>query len=362
MAEMWINLGPQHPMTHGLWDLRVKVDGETIIDAEPKIGYLHRCHEKIYESRTYPQIVPLSDRLCYGSSMSWSYTYVHTVEELMRIDIPEKAEYIRVMMLEIQRIASHLMWLAAYAGDLGIYSMLLYPMRERELFQDLLQSVTGNRLLYNYMRIGGVRNDLPDGFGNYLLKVLDWFEERMDEYEEMLDESEIFRMRTRGIGILSGEKAVNLGVTGPTLRGSGVCVDLRKDDPYSIYDELEFSICVEDGCDCWARYRVRVREMRESCRILRQVVSRMPENGEILSKKVPRNPPKGEIFVRTEDPRGEAGMYLVSDGTNRPYRIKIKSPMFVNMSALPEMLRGYKVADVPAICGSIDVCMGETDR
>jgi NADH-quinone oxidoreductase subunit D len=349
-------------MTHGLWDLRVKVDGETIVDTEPKIGYLHRCHEKIYENRTYPQIVPISDRLCYGSSMSWSYTYVHTVEELMGVEVPEKAEYIRIILLEIQRIASHLMWLAAYGGDLGIFTMLLYPMRERELFQDILQSATGNRLLYNYPRIGGVRNDLPRDFGQHLVGVLDWFDEKLVEYEDMLDESDIFRLRNRKVGVISGKKATNLGVTGPTLRGSGVKMDLRKDDPYSIYDRFDFKVCTDSSCDCWGRYRVRMDEMRESSKIIRQAVKGLPRSGEIQSRRVPRNAPKRDVFVRTEDPRGEAAMYIVGDGTNRPYRVKIKSPMFINMSALPDMLIGYKLADVPAICGSIDVCMGETDR
>lgn len=361
MAEMWINLGPQHPMTHGLWDLRVKVDGETIVDAEPRIGYLHRGIEKMGEHRTYVQFIPITDRLCYASSLSWSYSYVMTIEELMDVHPPERAEYIRVIMLELQRIASHLTWLAAYAADLGQLTMFLYPLRERELFLDLMQMVTGTRLTYNYPRIGGVRNDLPADFPKQTLKVLTWFEKKLNDYENMMDENEVFRMRNIGVGILRGEDAINLGITGPTLRGSNVKVDLRKDDPYSIYERFDFNVCVEPDGDCYARYKVRMGEMRESMKIIRRGLKELPK-GEIMAERVPKAAPQKSVYGRTEDPRGEAGMYVVGDGTNKPYRIKIRSPAFVNTSALPHMLKGYKIADVPAICGSIDVCIGETDR
>lgn len=361
MAEMWVNMGPQHPMTHGLWNLRVKVDGETVVDAIPEIGYLHRGIEKIGENRTYLQFIPITDRLCYAASMSWSYTFVMTTEQLMNIQPPERAEYIRVIILELQRIASHLMWLAGYAVNLGQYTMFLYPMRERELFLDLLQMVTGNRLLYDYPRIGGVRNDLPSGFKGETLRVLDYFERKLEDYKNMLDNNEVFLMRNVGVGVLKPKDAINLGVTGPTLRGSGVKMDLRRDDPYSIYDRFDFDVCTEKEGDCYARYKVRMNEMRESMKIIRQALRTIPQ-GEVLLRKVPKNAPKNAVYGHTEDPRGEAGMYLVGNGTNKPYRIKIKSPAFVNTFAAPYFIIGYKFADIPAIMESIDVCIGETDR
>lgn len=360
MAEMWINMGPQHPMTHGLWNLRVKVDGETIVDAEPVIGYLHRGWEKLTEHRTYPQIIPMADRLCYGASMSWSHLYCLTIENLMDVKVPERAEYIRVIVLELQRIASHLMWLAAYGTDLGLLTGFVYCMRERELFLDLLQSVTGARMTYNYPRIGGVRNDLPPNFERDCLRVLDYFEKKIDEYEQIYDGSAIFRMRTEGVGMLTPADGINLGVTGATLRGSGVAVDLRKHDPYSVYPELDWEICAHPGCDCYGRYRVRMDEMRMSCHIVREALRKMPAGP--IRVKVPRNAPKRSAFARVEDPRGEGSMYAVGDGTDRPYRLKVRSPIFVTVSAVPIMLIGNKVADVPAIMGSVDMCLGETDR
>ncbi|MDD1768140.1 MAG: NADH-quinone oxidoreductase subunit D [Methanomassiliicoccales archaeon] len=360
MAEMWINMGPQHPMTHGLWNLRVKVEGETILDAEPVIGYLHRGWEKLTEYRTYPQIIPLSDRLCYGSSMTWSHLYCLTIEDLMGIEVPERAEYIRVVVLELQRIASHLMWIAAYGTDLGLLTAFVYCMRERELFLDLLQSVTGARMTYNYPRIGGVRNDLPPDFERDCLRALDYFEKKIDEYEEIFDGSEIFLMRTRGIGILKPADGMNLGVTGATLRGSGVKIDLRKHDPYSVYDELDWEICTHPDCDCYARYRVRMDEMRMSCQIVREALKKMPAGP--IRVKAPRNAPKKTAYARVEDPRGEGLMYVIGNGTDKPYRLKVRSPIFVTVSAVPIMLRGYKVADVPSIMGSVDMCLGETDR
>ncbi|MDH7509084.1 MAG: NADH-quinone oxidoreductase subunit D [Methanomassiliicoccales archaeon] len=360
MAEMWINMGPQHPMTHGLWNLRVKVDGETIVDAEPVVGYLHRGWEKLVENRMYPQIIPLSDRLCYGASMSWSHLYCLTIEELMGVEVPERAEYIRVIVLELQRIASHLMWLAAYGTDLGLLTGFVYAMRERELFLDLLQSVSGARMTYNYMRIGGVRNDLPPNFERDCLRTLDYFEKKLDEYEQIYDGSDIFLMRTQDIGYLKPADAINLGVTGPTLRGSGVKIDIREHDPYSVYDELDWDICTHPDCDCYARYRVRMDEMRMSCHIIREAFKKMPDGP--VRVKVPRNAPKRTAFARVEDPRGEGLMYVIGDGTDRPFRLKVRSPIFVTVSAVPIMLKGYKVADVPAIMGSVDMCLGETDR
>ncbi|MGQ9587002.1 MAG: NADH-quinone oxidoreductase subunit D [Thermoplasmata archaeon] len=353
-------MGPQHPMTHGLWNLRIKVDGETITDAEPEVGYLHRGIEKLCEDRTYTQIIPIADRLCYGSSMTWSHLYCVTVEDLMGIEVPERAEYIRVAAIEMQRIASHLMWLAAYAADLGLMAGFIYCMRDREVFIDILQALTGSRITYNFPRIGGVAHDVPPNFERDALRACSYMERRLKEYEEMFDGSKVFMMRNEDIGVLRKADAMNLGVTGPPLRGSGVKYDLRKDMPYSVYPELEFEPATHPDCDCYARYRVRMDEMWQSCRIIRQAVQKMPKGKwRILA---PRNAPEGTGVGRVEDPRGEGVMYVVGNGTDRPYRLKIRSPIFVTVSAAPKMLIGYKVADVVAIMGSLDMCIGETDR
>lgn len=361
MAEMWINMGPQHPMTHGLWNLRVRVDGETVVDAEPVIGYLHRGWEKMVEDRTYPQIIPMADRLCYGSSFTWSHLYCLAVEDLMGIEVPERAKYIRVISDELQRIGSHLMWLAAVGPDLGNLTIFLYAMRERELFMDLFTNLCGARMTYNYPRIGGVRNDTPPNWERDCLRTLDYFEKRMNEYEDLVDRNVVFRIRMEDLGILKPQDAINLGVTGPNLRGSGVKYDVRMNDPYEIYSELDWHPCVSDACDTYARYRVRMDEMRMSCQIVRDALKKMPKEGPIRIKP-PRKAPEGTGTARMEDPRGESFMYVIGDGTDKPYRLKVRSPFFVSLSAAPVMLRGYKVADVPSIMGMLDVCMGETDR
>ncbi len=360
MAEMWVNMGPQHPMTHGLWNLRVKVDGETIVDAQPEVGYLHRGIEKICEDRTYTQIIPITDRLCYGSSLTWSHLYCLTAEDLMGVEVPERAEYIRVAAIEMQRIASHLMWLAAYAVDLGLMLGFLYAMRDREVFVDLLQALSGSRLTYNYPRIGGVAHDVPPDFERDALRACEFMEKRLREYEDLYEGSKVFMMRNVGVGILKKEDAMNLGVTGPPLRASGVSYDLRKDMPYSVYPELDFQPAVHPDGDCYARYRVRMDEMYESCKLIRQAVMRMPKGR--WRAVAPRNAPVGTGLGRVEDPRGEGMMYIVGDGTDRPYRMKIRSPIFVTVSAAPKMLIGYKLADVVAIMGGLDMCIGETDR
>lgn len=361
MAEMWINMGPQHPMTHGLWNLRVKVNGETITDAEPVIGYLHRGWEKMVEDRHYPQIIPMADRLCYGASFTWSHVYCLAAEDLMGVEVPERAKYIRVMSDELQRIGSHLMWLAAIGPDLGNLTIFLYAMRERELFLDLFQSLTGARMTYNYPRIGGVRNDAPPNWERDLVRTLNYFEKRLVEYEDLVDRNAVFRMRMVDLAPLSAKDAINLGVTGPSLRGSGVKYDVRYNDPYEIYDELDWHMCVRDDCDVYARYRVRMDEMRESVNIVRECLKKMPKSGPIRVKP-PRTAPVGTGMARMEDPRGESLMYVIGDGTDKPYRLKVRSPFFVTLSAAPVMVKGFKVADVPSIMGMLDVCMGETDR
>ncbi|TFG56618.1 MAG: NADH-quinone oxidoreductase subunit D [Methanomassiliicoccus sp.] len=358
--EMWINMGPQHPMTHGLWNLRVRVDGETMTAAEPIVGYLHRGWEKMVENRTYPQIIPLADRLCYGSSFTWSHLYCLAAERVFNIEVPERAQYIRTACIEMQRISSHLMWLAAVGTDLGSYTILLYGMRERELFLDLMVELCGARMTYNYVRIGGVRNDTPPDFERNVTRVLDTFEPRIRDLEALCDECETFRMRTIDIGKINAADAMNLGLTGPSMRASGIDLDLRRHDPYEIYDELDFDVCTHTDGDCYARYRVRMDEMRESVKIIRQCLEKMPKGPTRV--KVPRCPPKGTAVARVEDPRGESLMYMVSDGTDKPYRLKVRSPNYVNLSASPAMLLGNKISDVPAIMGVLDMCIGETDR
>lgn len=360
-TEMWINMGPQHPFTHGLWDLKVKVDGEIVVDAIPLIGYLHRSVEKIGETSFYEQFIPVTDRLCYVASMSWSTIFVTAVEDLMGVEVPERAQYIRVIMLELQRLASHLMWLGAWAADLGLMTMFLMPMRDRDLLLDLFEMVTGARMTYNYPRIGGVRNDFPKSFSEKTRKALDYMEKKLTDYESMMERSEVFLLRTKDVSILKAEDAINLGVTGPILRASSFKTDLRRDDPYLVYDRFDFNIPIGRIGDTYDRYKVRMIEMAESIKIIRQALDTIPE-GKIRSKPL-RIGPKGKTgYSHMEDPRGEGCCYVVGDGTDKPYRVKFRSPAFVNVSALPHMLRGYRVADVPSITGSIDVCLGEIDR
>jgi NADH-quinone oxidoreductase subunit D len=283
------------------------------------------------------------------------------VEDLMGIEVPERAKYIRAMSDELQRIGNHLMWLAAIGPDLGNLTIFLYAIREREAFLDLFQSLCGARMTYNYCRIGGVRNAAPPNWERDVIRTLDYFEKRMDEYEDLVDRNKVFRMRMEGLAPLSGKDAVNMGITGPTLRGSGVKYDIRHNDPYEIYDELDWHMCTADEGDTYARYRVRMDEMRMSVQIVRDILKKMPKDGPIRVKP-PRNAPAGTGFARMEDPRGESLMYIAGDGTDKPYRVKVRSPLFVTLSATPHLLRGNKVADVPSILGMIDVCMGETDR
>ena len=362
MAGFWVNMGPQHPMTHGLWNMRVKIDGETIVDAEPEIGYLHRGYEKIMEVREFQKNVVLTDRLCYVSSITWSHAYCLAVEKMMGIEVPPRGQWIRVVSLEIQRLASHLMWLAAYGPDLGLLTGLLWALRERELFLDLLQLLTGARMNQNFPRIGGVRNDLPPDFDKYCKKIVTHFRKKLDEYEALMHSSKIFLMRTQGVGRISAADAINWGVTGPNLRACGVDVDFRRKEPYETYAEVDFEPQVwrgGDGGDSYARFVCRFNEMRESCKILLEALAKTPKGP--YRTKAPRRA-EGEGFARTEDSRGEALFYVIGDGDDRPYRVKIRSPVFCTMAATPIMLRGNKMADVVSILGSVDVCVGEMDK
>lgn len=359
MAEFWVNMGPQHPMTHGLWNMRVKLDGETIVDADPQIGYLHRGVEKISEVREFQKVIVLTDRLCYVSSITWSHAYCLAVEELMDIEIPERAKWLRVIALEIQRVASHLMWLAAFGPDLGLLTLLLYSLRERELFLDLIELLAGLRMNSNYTRVGGVRNDMPPDFAKSCERNIRHFLKKIDEYEAMMEGSRTYLMRTQGIGKISKADAINWGVTGPNLRGSGARIDIRKTVPDQVYDQIDWEMCVEDDCDCWARARVRMREMRESCHIILEALKKIPPGP--YRVKPPRRA-DGEAFRITEDSRGEALFYVCGEGDDRPYRVKIRSPIFCSLAAAPMMMRGHKFADLVSIMGSIDICVGEIDK
>jgi NADH-quinone oxidoreductase subunit D len=357
-----INMGPQHPSTHGVLRLMLKLDGEVITDCIPYVGYLHRCHEKIGENRNYTQIIPYTDRLDYLASMSMNFGYVLSVERLLGTRIPERAEYMRVILAELQRIASHLIWLGTFGLDLGNFTIFIYCFREREMVLDLFESVSGQRLNYSFYRIGGMPMDFPDGWVENCRTFLEWFKPRLPEYDALTMDNVLYQKRVQRIGVIRPEVAVDWGLSGPMLRSCGINWDLRKNDPYSIYDRFDFKIPVFDSCDVWARYLVRRREMEESVRIIEQALDQLPQ-GEIMAK-VPRTlkPPAGQVYCRTESPRGELGFYIVSDGTPKPYRYKVRSPAFVNLSALPEMLKGCLVADVVAVLGSVDIVLGEVDR
>ena len=363
MPGFWINMGPQHPMTHGLWNMRVQVDGETITDAAPEIGYLNRGYEKIMEVREFQKNVVLTDRLCYVSSITWSHAYCLAVEKMMGIDVPDRAKWMRVISLELQRVASHLMWLAAFGPDLGLLTGLLWALRERELFLDLIQVMAGARMNQNYPRIGGVRNDFPENFDAMCRRSIEHFREKLVEYRKLFHDSKVFHMRTRGVGRISTADAIDWGVTGPNLRACGVNVDLRRLDPYESYEDVDFEPQVwkgREGGDSYARFICRFNELEESCGIILQAFEKMPKDGAFRVK--PPRRAEGEGFARTEDSRGEALFYVCGDGDDRPYRVKIRSPVFCTMAATPIMLRGNKLADVVAILGSIDVCVGEMDK
>jgi NADH-quinone oxidoreductase subunit D len=358
-----LNIGPQHPSTHGVFRMRVTLDGEVITDLEPVLGYLHRGIEKLAEARTYTQNIPLTDRLDYVTSMTNNQAYVIAVEKLAGIKVPERAEYIRVIMAELMRISSHLMGVGFFLNDLGaMMTPVLYMWREREKILDFFEMVCGQRLLYNYMRIGGVSQDLTEEFLPAVNKFLAEMPKFLEEYDQLLEENEILLARTKGVGILSKELAINSGASGPVLRASGVKWDIRKADPYGIYDRFEFDIPVLDNGDSYDRYRIKVLEMWQSLKILEQAIKQLPE-GEVKTK-IPLllRPPAGEIYSRIESPKGELGFYLVSDGSIAPYRFHVRSPELINLTALKDMSVGWKIADLIIIFGSIDICMGEIDR
>jgi NADH-quinone oxidoreductase subunit D len=365
--EMVLNMGPQHPSTHGVLRLELVLDGELIEDVIPHIGYLHRCFEKHSEAMTYPQVIPYTDRMDYLASMYNEFGYAVAMERLMNIEVPERVQYIRVIMGEFQRIASHLVALGTYGADIGAFTPFLFCFRDREKILNLFEITCGARLLYNYIWIGGVSHDLHPDFIRLAREFIKEFKPNLKELNDLLTFNQIFIDRTANVGILPAETAINYGVTGPNLRASGVNWDLRRNDSYSIYDKFDFEIPIGKGekgttGDCWDRYYMRVREMEESLKIIEQALDLIPEGD--VSSAIPRRvkPPVGQIYARVENPRGELGYFIISDGSVNPYRIKVRAPSFVNLEVLGELCKGHLVADVVAILGRIDIVLGEVDR
>ncbi len=384
---MSLNLGPQHPSTHGVLRVLLELDGEVVKKAIPDLGYLHRGIEKLGEYRMYNQFVPWTDRTDYVAAFTGNLAFVQTVEELMDIEIPERAKYLRVIFSELQRIASHLLWLGTHVMDLGAITVFLFAMRERELILDLLEMQTGARLTLNSQRVGGFPKDIPPGFLEKLEEFLAIMPGRLKEYDTLLAENPIFLRRVKGVGVISAEDAIQWGLTGPSLRGSGVAYDVRKARPYAAYDRLEFEVPVGTHGDVYDRFLVRMEEMRQCLKLIRQAVDQLP-GGPVLTRDIrvalPSKEetmtsieamqrhfilvihgfraPVGEYYSAVESPKGELGWYIVSNGENHAYRARNRAPSFVNLQALPVMSEGAMIADVVANIGSIDIVVGEVDR
>jgi NADH-quinone oxidoreductase subunit D len=384
---MVLNMGPQHPSTHGVLRLVLELDGEVVVRCVPHIGYLHTGMEKIMEAKRYQQAITVTDRMDYLAPMSNNLAFVLSVERLLGVEPPERAQVIRVMMAELTRIKSHLVWLATHALDIGAMSVFLYCFREREKILDLYEMVSGQRMMSSYIRVGGLMADLPEGFERAVRDFTDEFPKRVDEYEDLLTGNRLWLQRTVGVGVLKREEAIALGVSGPALRATGVPWDIRKVWPYSGYDRFHFEISLGSNGDVYDRYRCRIFEMRQSAAIVRQCLDRMPRGPvNIADPKIvpPPKPavrqsmealihhfllysqgftvPPGEAYVPIESPKGEIGFYVVSDGSNRPYRVRVRPPSLLNLQALPRMVEGRMVADVVAVIGSIDIVLGEIDR
>ncbi len=385
--ELLLNLGPQHPSTHGVLRVVLELDGERIVKATPDLGYLHRGVEKLAEGLAYMQIIPHTDRLDYVCSMTNNYAYVRAVEKLVGIEVPERAEYIRTIVAEMQRIVGHLFWLGTQALDIGAMTVFFWTFREREVLLDLFEKLCGARLTLNYYRIGGVDSDFTPDLVARLKAFLETFPAHIDEYNELLESNRIWLARTKNVAVISAEDAINFGLTGPVLRGSGVAYDVRKFEPYGAYDKVDWEVPIGKNGDTYDRYWVRIEEMRQSARIIRQCLDQLPA-GPIMADvpqvipppkpKVMRDmeslihhfiiftqgfkPPKGETYCATEAPKGELGFFIISDGSPRPYRLKIRAPSFVHMGAFDHMARGYLISDIITIFGTYDIVMGECDR
>lgn len=385
--HMVLNMGPQHPSTHGVLRLVLELDGEDIVNVVPDIGYLHRGMEKLAEVKGYHRFIPYTDRLDYLSPMSNNTALVLAVEKLLGIEAPLRAQYIRVILCELARISSHLLGLGCSALDLGAMTVFLYTFREREVIYDIFEECCGARFTVSYMRVGGLSVDVPDFFVKMVQNFNDDFGKKIDEYETLLTNNKIWRMRTEGIGVISPEKAIEYGLTGACLRGSGVDYDIRKDTPYLVYSDLNFDVPIGERWDTFDRYLVRLEEMRQSRRIIQQALDKLPDgpvkvNDAKIAFPVRENVehsmeslihhfmlategikvPAGEVYMSIEAPKGELGFYVVGDGTGYPKRMRIRSPSFVNLSALPEMAKGHMLSDMCAIIGTIDLVLGDVDR
>ena len=361
--EMLLNMGPQHPSTHGVFRMVLWVDGERIVDLEPHIGYLHRGSEKLCEGEQYHQVITLFDRLDYISNFNNELIYCQAVEKLMGLAVPERAEYVRVILCELNRIVSHLLYVAAIGLDAGAMTPSMFCFRGRERVQSVFEAVSGARMMHNYFRVGGLKEDLPENFEDLIGELLPLLHEDVEESDKLLTFNEIFLARMKDVGTISADDALDFGLTGPCLRACGIGYDVRKAEPYSVYDRFDFDIPVGLDGDCWDRHYVRIQEMYESLRIVEQALAQMPA-GPVTSPLGRRliRPSRGDVYVRAENPRGEIGVYLVSDGTDKPYRLKVRPPSFCNLSALKHMVKGAWVADAVVILGSLDIVLGEVDR
>ena len=364
--DMLLNMGPQHPSTHGVLRLMIRTDGEMVSEVTPVVGYLHRCAEKIGESLRYEQFVPYTDRMDYLSSMSDNLAFCLATEKLMTVEIPPRAQAIRVVMAELNRIASHLLAFGTYGLDIGAFTPFLYAFREREMILNMFEYVCGARLTYNYVKVGGVMRDVDKKFGEMVNNFLAIFDDRLKDYNELLSGNRIFRERTLGLGVISAEKALDWGLTGPNLRASGINYDIRKAMPYSGYEKYQFDVPIgRDGVgtlgDCWNRYWLRIEEMVESCKIVRQAMDSLPA-GKFAADLRKIKPAAGEAYTAIENPRGELGFYIISDGSEIPTRVKVRAPSFVNLAIMSDVGRDNLIADLIAILGSIDIVLGEIDR
>jgi|TARA_B100000470_G_scaffold142168_1_gene110231 NADH-quinone oxidoreductase subunit D len=362
-VEMLLNMGPQHPSTHGVFRMVLWVDGEKIVDVVPHIGYLHRGSEKLCEGEQYNQVITLFDRMDYIANFNNEHVYVRAVEKLMGMEVSERSEYIRVILCELNRIASHMLFIATMGLDAGAMTPSMFCFRGRERIQGLFESVSGARMMHNYFRIGGLKEDVPDDFVAQVREVLELVKKDTEESDKLLSFNEIFLARLKNIAVMSAEDAIDYGLTGPCLRASGVDYDVRKAAPYSVYDRFDFDVPIGLDGDCWDRYYLRVQEVYQSIRIVEQALDKLPD-GEVTSSLGRRllRPPAGEVYVRGENPRGEIGVYLNSDGSDKPYRIKVRPPSFCNLSALRRMLKDSWIADSVVILGALDIVLGEVDR
>jgi NADH-quinone oxidoreductase subunit D len=388
VQPMVLNMGPQHPSTHGVLRVILELDGETVLTAKPVIGYLHTGIEKSCESKTYSQCITLTDRIDYLAPLSNNLAFCLAAEKLIGLEVPKRAQYIRVLLTELTRITSHLVWLGTHAIDLGAMSVFLYSFREREEIMKIYEYVSGQRMMTSYFRIGGLALEPPPGWLDRVRRVIDALPGHIDEYEDLLTQNRIWLARTKGVGYISAEDAIAMGASGPMIRGSGVAYDARKEFPYSSYEEFDFDIPVQTAGDCYARYQVRVAEIRESIKIVKQAMEKIPSDGPFRAEApgiIPPSreemktsiegliyhfkiftegfaPPPGEVYQAIESPRGELGVFMVSDGSAHPYRVKFRAPSFVNLQTLPKLCEGRLIADVVACIGTTDIVLGEVDR